>query len=84
MSPYTYYNYGYYPRRYKYVEPTTVYVESPPPTVSASVEPSPKKICLQEREYQTKLTIDGQEVEAHGVACLQPDGSWRLNPPESD
>jgi hypothetical protein len=30
------------------------------------------------REYTTDITIDGQPRPAHGVACLQPDGTWRI------
>ena len=32
--------------------------------------------CLQEREYQTTVTVGGRTVDAYGTACLQPDGSW--------
>ncbi len=30
------------------------------------------------REYQKIITIDGETQEAYGVACLQPDGDWRM------
>ena len=33
--------------------------------------------CVQEDDYLTTVIIDGQAVEAWGVACQQPDGSWR-------
>lgn len=33
--------------------------------------------CLQQREYQTIIIMDGEQIPAWGVACLQPDGSWR-------
>jgi hypothetical protein len=33
------------------------------------------------REYTQTVRIDGQEQQAQGQACLQPDGSWRLTPP---
>lgn len=36
--------------------------------------------CMQTREYTTKVTIDGREVDAYGTACLQPDGSWVMGP----
>ena len=36
--------------------------------------------CLQIREYQTTITVGGEEREAYGDACLMPDGSWRLGP----
>jgi hypothetical protein len=37
--------------------------------------------CLQEREYQTTVIVGGRNVDAYGTACLQPDGSWKRNPP---
>jgi surface antigen len=30
------------------------------------------------REYQSDVTINGQIQRAHGVACMEPDGSWRI------
>lgn len=33
--------------------------------------------CLQQREYQTEITIGGETKPAYGTACLQPDGSWK-------
>ncbi|MGD8325837.1 MAG: hypothetical protein PVF65_02880, partial [Sphingomonadales bacterium] len=36
--------------------------------------------CLQTREYQSVVIIGGQEQEAYGTACLQPDGSWLRGP----
>ena len=38
--------------------------------------------CLMIREYQTRIIIDGREVEAYGDACMQSDGSWRRGPPK--
>ncbi len=46
-------------------------VSSPPPKVDSS--------CLQEREYHTKMVIDGEQIPAWGIACLQTDGSWTRN-----
>ena len=34
--------------------------------------------CLQTREYQTEIVIDGRYVPAYGQACLQADGSWKM------
>lgn len=31
------------------------------------------------REYQTYIYIDGQEQQAYGTACRQPDGAWRAS-----
>ena len=30
------------------------------------------------REFQRTITIDGKVERAHGIACRQPDGSWRV------
>ncbi|MEW6353413.1 MAG: RT0821/Lpp0805 family surface protein [Pseudomonadota bacterium] len=30
------------------------------------------------REYNTTVTIDGRKEKAHGTACRQPDGSWKI------
>lgn len=30
------------------------------------------------REYQTTVYVDGKSQNAHGVACRQADGSWKM------
>ncbi|MEO5703225.1 MAG: RT0821/Lpp0805 family surface protein [Gammaproteobacteria bacterium] len=30
------------------------------------------------REYDTRVTIDGRREDAHGTACRESDGSWRI------
>ncbi len=30
------------------------------------------------REFQNEVTIGGRIEQAHGVACRQPDGTWRI------
>ena len=30
------------------------------------------------REYTTTATVGGREQETYGIACRQPDGSWKL------
>lgn len=30
------------------------------------------------REFQTEVIVGGKKENAHGVACQQPDGSWRI------
>ncbi len=30
------------------------------------------------REFQQLITVGGQTQEGYGTACLQPDGSWRI------
>lgn len=34
--------------------------------------------CQDVRFYETEIVVDGETVPAHGEACLQPDGSWRV------
>jgi hypothetical protein len=47
---------------------------APPQSLSRQAPPG----CLQTREYQTEIVIDGQALPAYGTACLQADGSWRI------
>jgi hypothetical protein len=47
----------------------------PPPTQYATTAPA--NPCLQQREYSTKIMVGGKQVDGYGMACLQPDGSWR-------
>ena len=51
------------------------------PRRSAPVIPTPfsgiDSRCLQEREYQTTIIIDGEQLPAWGIVCLQPDGTWQ-------
>ncbi|MCG6871058.1 MAG: glycine zipper 2TM domain-containing protein [Gammaproteobacteria bacterium] len=30
------------------------------------------------REYQTEVTVGGENEKAYGTACRQPDGSWQI------
>lgn len=30
------------------------------------------------REYQQTITVGGRTEQAYGIACRQPDGSWRI------
>jgi hypothetical protein len=51
---------------------------APPPSTGTRYETTtPVGPCLQQREYQTKITVGGKQVQGYGTACLQPDGSWR-------
>lgn len=47
------------------------------PSVARATQSVPRD-CLQQREYQTEIFIDGKAVPAYGTACLQADGSWRI------
>jgi hypothetical protein len=57
--------------------------ESPPVIVAAPGAPS---VAAQQpalaqqgcREFNTPVTVGGQQQQAYGTACLQPDGSWRI------
>lgn len=31
------------------------------------------------REFQSTVVVGGQQQQAYGTACRQPDGSWRIN-----
>lgn len=57
------------------------YAPAPVPVAVPATRPAPRQApadCLQMREYQTELVIDGRTVPAYGQACLQADGSWRM------
>ena len=36
--------------------------------------------CVMTREYTTTVIIGGEERDAYGTACMQPDGSWLQGP----
>jgi len=44
-------------------------------TPTRSYTGSSGQVC---REYDTRVTIDGRSENAHGTACRQDDGSWRI------
>jgi hypothetical protein len=45
----------------------------PPPMAPA--RPGQAGPC---REFQQRIMIEGRQQLAHGTACRQPDGSWRI------
>jgi hypothetical protein len=50
----------------------------PPPPLPApppQAEAAPQQQC---REFNTPVTIGGQTQQAYGTACLQADGSWKV------
>jgi len=68
----------YYYRPY-YAPPAVVYspppvVYNPPVTVTSAPPAAPA--CVATREYRTTIMVDGQPVEATGLACLQQNGFW--------
>ena len=32
------------------------------------------------REFQQSITVNGQQQDAWGITCQEPDGSWRIQP----
>jgi len=56
----------------------------PPATVSRYETAYSDSTCLQQREYQTKITVGGKQVQGYGTACLQPDGSWRYGQAQAE
>lgn len=65
--PSVYYSYQqsyviYRPRHYQ--QPVRVYAPAPP-----------QPYC---REFHTTVFVGGAPQHLHGIACLQPDGSWRI------
>ena len=35
-------------------------------------------VCLETKPYEQYIVIDGEEILAEGIACLQENGSWDL------
>ncbi len=73
------YGYGWYDGIYPYAYPAGYpYPPSPalaPPPDAAAVPTYDQSTC---REFQSTIAVDGVNQPAHGVACLQPDGTWRI------
>ena len=60
--------YGY-PPPVAYAPPPVAYAQ--PPTAPAYDQ----SFC---RNYQTTVVVDGVSQPTSGVACRQPDGTWRI------
>jgi hypothetical protein len=65
----------YWPRPWS-PPPRVVYVE-PPREITPAPAPTAKPYC---REFQKQIIIDGRTEQAYGVACRQPDGTWKIQP----
>lgn len=65
---------AYAPPAYAYPPPIYA-VPPPPPTASLRAAPDPLGGC---RELESTVIVDGQTRVARGLACPQPDGSWRV------
>jgi len=88
------FRFGFYYRSFHVAPPPVVYAPPPvqyfPPMViivqppkMVPLEPAtpPSSSCLVVREYLTEIKVGNKTVEGYGYACLQPDGSWRRDPP---
>lgn len=56
--------------------PRVVVVETP----RNNPVPSPSGAEPYCREFQKRIIIDGRPEKAFGIACRQPDGTWKLQP----
>jgi hypothetical protein len=71
-----------------YAPPPATGYAPPPATASTDVSALPADaVTLREgrdsngnycREYQTTSTVDGNQVQTYGTACLRPDGRWQI------
>jgi hypothetical protein len=52
--------------------------EAPPPPQFAAVQSVPTPAQQDCREFDTPVAIGGEQQRAHGTACLQSDGSWKI------
>ena len=83
----------YYPPPPVYVAPPppVVYYEPAPAPAVVFTQPQPAPVTVNPagpaytarngqlcREYQTTLMIGGVPQPSHGIACQQPDGTWRM------
>jgi hypothetical protein len=60
--------YPYYPAYY-----------APYPSVAAPPPQQQPDVAQQNcHEFETTVMIDGQQQQARGTTCLQPDGSWKV------
>jgi len=58
--------------------PPAVIYDWPPP-VPVPAPPLAQGLATTNcREFQSTIVIDGKPQPAHGTACLQPDGTWRV------
>jgi hypothetical protein len=75
---------AYYPPPAYYYPPPPVYYGPPPvayaPPPVAYAPPPAQATAARDtcREYQSTATIDGRPQQTYGLACRQPDGTWRI------
>lgn len=58
--------------------PRVVYVEPQPVQVMPTSPPYSDPQGRYCREYQSMVTVAGQQQPSFGTACLMPDGQWRI------
>ncbi len=63
---------AYAPPAYAYPPPVYSVPPPPPRRGAAAAKLGP---C---REFESTVIVDGQQRIARGLACPQPDGSWRI------
>ena len=57
-------------------------MQAPPPDPPAFPRAGPPATAAPQqgcREFDTPVITGGREQQAHGTACLQPDGSWSMS-----
>lgn len=64
---------AYAPPAYAY--PPPIYSVPPPPATASRETSESLGGC---RELESTMIVDGQTRVARGLACPQPDGSWRI------
>jgi hypothetical protein len=57
--------------------PPRIVVVEPPREIAPPSSLRPAPYC---REFQKQIIIDGKVERGYGVACRQPDGSWKIQP----
>lgn len=68
---------SYAPPAYAY--PPPVYSVPPPPAPATAAPPPPPGASVGPcRRFESTVIVDGQARVARGLACPQPDGTWRI------
>jgi len=53
------------------------------PPVTLATPPAarpPVSVHIECRNFTDTMDVDGKQVEVKGLACKQPDGSWKVSP----
>lgn len=76
-GPYVVFSYGY-PKDYDESVDYAGAPDYPDMTVDTTVSAKAAKETGYCREFLRDVVIDGETVQAHGRACRQEDGSWKI------